>query len=43
MELKMTKLISGNVKSEEQIERIENDIIIMKNQQGLDKTVFIKI
>ena len=43
MELKMTKLMSGNVKSEEQIERIENDIIIMKNQQDLDKTVFIKI
>ena len=43
MELKMTKLMSENVKSGEQIERIENDIIIMKNQQDLDKTVFIKI
>ena len=39
----MTKLMSENVKSGEQIEKIENDIIIMKNQQDLDKTVFIKI
>ena len=42
MELKMTKMISENIKSQEQIERIENDINVMKHQQDLDTTVFLK-
>lgn len=42
MELKMTKMISENIKSQEQIERIENDITVMKHQQDLDTTVFLK-